>query len=284
MDNAVGRAFRRDEVLESVIPAYMGLIKQADDQLGRLFGHLESTGQMDDTMIVITADHGDYLGDHWLGEKDLFHDPSAKVPLIIYDPSSAADSTRGTVCDELIESVDMAATFYETGGGILKDNLDHILEGHSLLPLLHGINSQPIRDYAFSEYDFSVTPAAHSMDIDPRKAQLYMVTDKRWKYIFTEGDEFLPMLFDRQTDPDELRDLGASELAEHTEAMARMFEALSKWWRRVNQRTTRSENDVRNMRGKSTRKGIILGVYDGSEVDAEIISKYRGKSKQRHIA
>ena len=82
----------------------MGLIKQCDDQLGRLLDYLDSTDRMKDTMIVLTSDHGDYLGDHWLGEKDLFHDASARVPLIIYDPSEAADTTRGTVCDELVEA------------------------------------------------------------------------------------------------------------------------------------------------------------------------------------
>ena len=56
-----------------------------------LLNHLEATGQDEDTVIV-TSDHGDYLGDHWLGEKDLFHDVSAKVPLIISDPSVAAAS------------------------------------------------------------------------------------------------------------------------------------------------------------------------------------------------
>jgi len=41
---------------------------------------------MDDTMIVFTSDHGDYQGDHWLGEKELFHEQSVRVPMIIYDP------------------------------------------------------------------------------------------------------------------------------------------------------------------------------------------------------
>ena len=101
MNNRIGQAFSRDEVRNKVIPAYMGLIKQCDDQMGRLFDYLETTGQMDNTMIVITSDHGDYLGDHWLGEKDLFHEQSVKVPLIIYDPSPDADTTRGTTCDEI---------------------------------------------------------------------------------------------------------------------------------------------------------------------------------------
>ena len=283
MKNVVGQAFKRDEVLETVIPAYMGLIKQCDDQLGRLFAHLEETGRMDDTMIVITADHGDYMGDHWLGEKDLFHEPSVKVPMIIYDPSSAADATRGKVCDELIESIDLAATFYETAGGTLKDNADHIIEGRSLLPLIHGQIDTPIRDYAFSEYDYSVTPAAIKLGLNPRDAQLYMVTDKRWKYIFAEGG-FRPMLFDRETDPNELTDLGASQDPEHIEVMSRMFMALSKWWRRVNQRTTKSENDLRNMRGKSRRRGIVLGMFDGEEADEELTAKFRGKVSQNHTS
>ena len=107
MNNQIGKTFSRDEVRQKVIPAYMGLIKQADDQMGRLFAWLEETGRMQDTMIVVTSDHGDYLGDHWLGEKNLFHEPSIKVPLIIYDPRAEADATRGTTCDELVEAIDL---------------------------------------------------------------------------------------------------------------------------------------------------------------------------------
>jgi arylsulfatase A-like enzyme len=54
------------------------------------------------------------LGDHWMGEKDLFHEPSVKVPLIIYDPTAKA--TRGMVCDELVEAIDLAPTFLEVVG------------------------------------------------------------------------------------------------------------------------------------------------------------------------
>ncbi len=94
-DSKIAQAFQRDDVRASVIPAYMGLIKQCDDQLGRLLDHLDATGQAEDTMIVLTSDHGDYLGDHWLGEKNFFHDPSVKIPMIVFDPRAKADSTRG---------------------------------------------------------------------------------------------------------------------------------------------------------------------------------------------
>ncbi|MFX7025217.1 sulfatase-like hydrolase/transferase, partial [Acinetobacter baumannii] len=74
MDMRYSRNMARDEAREKVIPAYMGLITQIDDQMGVLMRFLEARGLLEDTMIVFTSDHGDYLGDHWMGEKDLFHD------------------------------------------------------------------------------------------------------------------------------------------------------------------------------------------------------------------
>ena len=135
MGNRIAAAFQKEDVRQKVIPAYMSLIKQCDDQLGRILDQLEETGAIRDTMIVLTSDHGDYLGDHWLGEKDLFHDPSVKIPMIVYDPRTEADATRGTTCDALVESIDLAPTFVEAAGATVPD---HILEGRSLSPWLHG--------------------------------------------------------------------------------------------------------------------------------------------------
>ena len=110
-------------------------------------------------MIVLTSDQGDYLGDHWLGEKDLFHDPSVKIPLIVHDPRPEADATRGTTCDALVEAVDLAPTFVEAVGGTVPD---HILEGRSLMPCLRG--QVPVwRNFVISEYDYSVTHCARSV-------------------------------------------------------------------------------------------------------------------------
>ena len=282
MNNAIGQAFRRDEVLDAVKPTYMGLIKQCDDQLGRLFKHLEDTGRMDDTMIVITSDHGDYMGDHWLGEKDLFHEPSVKVPMIIYDPSSSADAARGMVSDELVESIDLAATFYEASGGVLKDNADHIIEGRSLMPLLRGEQLEGWRDYVVSEYDYAATPAAIKLEVAPRDARLFMVADKRWKFMHAEGG-FRPMLFDRENDPHEYNDLGESADPEHLAIIDLMYQRLSEWGRRLSQRTTRSEQQIHDMRGKSRRRGIMLGVFDGTEADDELLECYKGKATQHHV-
>ena len=274
MKNIIARGFSRQEVREKAIPAYMGLIKQADDQMGRLFGWLEETGQMEDTMIVITSDHGDYLGDHWLGEKDLFHDCSVKIPLIIYDPSPEADATRGTTCDELVESIDLAATFIEAAGGEVPD---HIVEGHSLLPFLRGTRPDTWRDFAVSEFDISPTGAAASLGLAPRDSRLFMVADKNWKFMHADGG-FRPMLFDLNRDPQELHDLGADPA--HAGIVDLMYERLGQWARRMSQRTTRSEADILAMRQSTRRIGILLGLYDGSEVSADQLDRLRGKVTQ----
>lgn len=271
MDNKIAAAFQQDEVRHKVIPAYMGLIKQCDDQLGRLLEYLEDTNQMDNTMIVLTSDHGDYLGDHWLGEKDLFHEQSVKIPMIIYDPRAETDGTRGTTCDALVEAIDLAPTFVETAGGQVPD---HILEGRSLLPWLRG-ETPEWRDYVVSEFDYSATPQAAKLGVEPRDARLFMIFDGRYKMIHAEGG-FRPMLFDLKTDPEEFHDLLKGQA--HDSQVKHMYDLLAQWGRRLSQRVTKSEDDIKAMRGRSLRRGIMPFLVDGSEVPDELTQKYRGKA------
>ena len=274
--NKIAQAFHKDEVRQKVIPAYMGLIKQCDDQLGNILDYLEETGQIKDTMIVLTSDHGDYLGDHWMGEKDLFHDPSVKIPMIIYDPRSDCDATRGTTCDALVESIDLTATFIEAAGGKVPD---HIVEGRSLLPWLQG-DTPTWRKYAISEYDYSVTPQAVKLGVEPRDARLFMVYDGRYKMMHAEGG-FRPMLFDLKNDPEEFHDLAKGN--DHQDQIDRLYKYLGDWGLRMSQRVTKSEDDIRAMRGRSMRRGILPFLADGTEVDEELLSKYNGTVKQRFI-
>ncbi len=271
MDTKVGQTFSRQDVREAVIPAYMGLIKQVDDQMGRLFEWLEETGRMQDTMIVLTSDHGDFLGDHWLGEKTFFHDASTRVPLIIYDPSPEADATRGTVCDALVESIDLAPTFLDVAGG---EPVGHILEGESLLPILHGTRAETEREYVICEYDYSGSPIAKLMNASVRDAVMFMIADKRWKMVHCEGG-YRPLLFDLENDPDELTDLGDSD--EHAEVIQALYDKLFAWTRRPSQRTTRSEAQLIEMRTASARRGIVLGVYDENDTPLDLTVKYRGQ-------
>ena len=264
IQSRVCRTFSRQEVRERVIPAYMGLVKQIDDQMGRLFAWMEERGLMENTMIVFTSDHGDYLGDHWMGEKDLFHDASVKVPLIVYDPRDEADGTRGTVRDELVECIDLAPTFLRYFGG---RDLPHIIEGRALDPLLHAAGApESWRRYAISEYDYATRPARTAIGNAQEDARLLMIRDERWKYIHAEG--FRPMLFDLDSDPDELRDLGASGKPEHAEARARLHEALFAWARQHHCRMTLESETIERMTAAVEPPGILIGYWDEAEYEA----------------
>ena len=276
MANKLGQAFQREDVRQKVIPAYMGLIKQCDDQLGVLLDYLEESGQMDNTVIVLTSDHGDYLGDHWMGEKELFHEPSVKVPMIIFDPSTKANATRNTNCDALVESIDLVATFVEMAGGNVPD---HIIEGCSLLPLLHG-ETVDWRDYVISEYDYSVTPQALKLGLEPRDCRLFMVFDGRFKLMHAEGG-FRPMLFDLATDPEEFHDLAKGDA--HQSDIERLYGHLADWGRRMSQRVTTSDDDIKAMRGTSARLGVLPFLVDGSEVPDELTEKYRGPAPANYL-
>ncbi len=275
MEHRVGKTFAREEVRAEVIPVYMGLIKQIDDQMGVLFAFLKTRGLFDNTLIVFTSDHGDYLGDHWLGEKDLFHEPSVKIPLIVVDPRVEADCARGTVCGELVESIDLAPTFLDCLG---RDPAleSHRLEGRSLKSFLSGKTPEGWRRFAISEYDYSMLPAGPKLGLSPRDSRLFMVADKRWKYMHAPG--FRPMLFDMLTDPNELHDLGADPAFEAQRQI--MAGALAQWGLRLSQRTTRSEQQITASLGKSLRKGILIGVWDEAELPDEAWSGYRGEDNR----
>ncbi|SFR13294.1 sulfatase-like hydrolase/transferase [Poseidonocella sedimentorum] len=271
MKAPVGQAFSQNHVREKALRVYMGLIKQCDDQMGVLFDWLEQTGRMEDTMIVVTSDHGDYLGDHWLGEKTFCHDTSVKVPMIVYDPSAEADPMRGTVSNALVQLIDLAPTFVEVAGGDAS-RLDHVLEGKSLFPLLRGQGQS--RDHAFCEYDFSMTPLSKKLDLDTAESRLFMVTDGRFKLI-EFGGGIRPMLFDMREDPDELVDLGQSE--DHAEVIVRLSDVLGTWAKRPAQRTTISNKTLVQTRSNRSTKGVILGAVKEADVDADLVAKYTGR-------
>ena len=257
-ETRICKSFSRNTVRDIVAPVYMGLIKELDDNLGRLFDYLESSGRMDDTMIVFCSDHGDNMGDHWLGEKDLFYDCSARVPLIVYDPRSDADGTRGTAVDHLIEGIDLVPTFLEYFGAHPKP---HILEGRSLEPLLHG-QSPDWRDHCISEYDYATRDARRAINVDQSDARLAMVFDGRWKYVHVET--MRPMLFDLESDPDELYDLGGDPA--YADQIERLKALHFDWTRQHHSRITRTPEIIEKMTDAREPEGIYIAYWDEDEV------------------
>ncbi|MDQ0141276.1 alkaline phosphatase family protein [Cupriavidus necator] len=263
MDHRVSRTFSQDGVRDAVMPGYMGLIKQIDDQLGVLFAFLEARGLMESTMIVFTSDHGDYLGDHWMGEKDLFHEPVIRAPLIIYDPDNRADATRGTRCDALVEAVDLAPTFLDVYGG---EAVPHVIDGRSLRPLLFGQCPDGWREHVVCEYDFAFQDSRIALGTGPRDAWMRMISDGRWKYVLFE--HYRPMLFDLATDPNEFDDLGASDHPEHAAARARLHEALFRWARQPRQRVTIADGTIESteIQPRISEGGILIGYWDEADL------------------
>ena len=272
LDRVSGKTFSKDEARETVIPVYMGLIKQIDDQLGELFEFMQQRDLLKDTMVVFTADHGDYLGDHWVGDKDFFHDGAVRIPLIIADPDPAHDATRGTTCDELVEAIDLLPTFVEYWGGEVAE---HILDGRSLTPHLRGESVQ-WRDYAVSEFDFFLQvfrPQTGRKSLDCRS---YMIVSHEWKYIHAPG--YPPMLFDLKNDPHEYHDLGRSP--DHEAQRAAMHRALADWSLHYRQRETISEERATQLTGIEDKLGVLIGYWNEDDIEPPARAPSMGSVKQ----
>ena len=247
--------FARDEVALHVRPAYMGLVKQIDDHVGRLMAELAGLGRLDDTLILFTSDHGDYLGDHWLGDKDLFHDASSRIPFIVYDPSPSADATRGAQTEALVEAIDFLPTLLD---GLAIPQPAHLLEGRSVLPLTRSTEDRPWREFAVSEIDYAFREARVILGRDPRECRGFMIRDARWKYIWWDG--FRCQLFDMESDPDELLDLHASPAEEPIRVL--MKERLFAWMRARKLSVTLPDKAIVVSRHTIEPKhGIKIGVW-----------------------
>ena len=253
-DELYSQNFSRDEVRERVIPTYMGLIKQVDDHLGRILDKLKSMDLLDSTLIIFTSDHGDYLGDHWLGEKDLFHEPSVRIPMIVYDPDTRANNSRGSLNEEFVESVDILPTIVQFAGGqVCKQRV----EGNSLLSFTRGIDTpDQIREYTLSQIDYSDRGPRVSLNIHPYDCRAHMIRNKEWKYILHE--KFRPQLYNMKNDPEEFIDLGDSP--EYASVRDEMHEKIFSWFRK---RLIRTEMDYDSLFEMGVERDEKMGILIG---------------------
>jgi len=175
---------------------YAGLMTEIDDCLGRVFAHLDATGQWEETMIVFTSDHGEQLGDHWLLGKVGYHDESFRIPLVVKDAGRAARA--GAVEHAFTESVDVMPTILEALGGTPPRACD----GRSLLPLMERGAPADWRDLLFYEYDFRdvhYSKPETSLGLSMDESALCVVQDARYKYVHFAA--LPPLFFDLARDP-----------------------------------------------------------------------------------
>ncbi len=185
---------------------YLGLASEIDFHLGRVFAFLKETGQDDDTLIIVTADHGEMLGDHYLWGKDSFHDAAYHVPLIIRDPDHP--EAFGTRVTAFTESVDVAPTILDWIGGQVPAAMD----GRSLIPFLADPLGVPLhwRDHVYADLDFGEpdvpTVWQEVLGLPLREANLAIIREDRYKLVHFNGG-LEPLLFDMHSDMAETRNL-----------------------------------------------------------------------------
>lgn len=216
---------------------YWGMMAEVDDQLARLFDDLERSGRSGDTLVVLTSDHGDQMGDHWLKEKLGYWDESYLVPLIVRDPRPVADATRGSRVRHFTEHVDVTPTICEWLGLDVPRQCD----GRPLQPFLHeGAAPEDWRAEAHWEWDFR-NPATHLAEdllgVPSEHCGLNVVRGDRWKYVHFGADPDIcpPLLFDLASDPDQCHDLAGDP--DHAAVVAEQAGSLLSWRMRHDERT-----------------------------------------------
>ncbi len=166
--------------------AYLANVSYFDSKIGEIVQTLTEIGELENTIVIVTADHGDMLGERGLWYKMNFFEHSARVPLVMAGPGIVTGEAENA-CSLL----DLLPTFLEIAGGSL-DMLGEPIDGRSLMPLARG-EKDPI-DEAIGEYCAEM--AAYPV-IMIRRGQL--------KYVHCDIDP--PQLYDLSADPLETRNL-----------------------------------------------------------------------------
>ena len=173
------------EIIREARAAYYGLITQIDYNVGRVLAALQDDHLLQDTLIIYTSDHGEFLGDHHSGGKFTFHEASARVPFVVRLPRSWGDRRHGSECDALATHADILPTFLAAAGG----TPGAAIEGRDLIACAR--TGEAPREFL----------EATAMD-----GLYFGITDGQWKYVFyPEGGS--EQFFDLRNDPLELRDL-----------------------------------------------------------------------------
>jgi N-acetylglucosamine-6-sulfatase len=171
------------------------MLAAVDEGVGQLLQALEETGQLDDTVLVFTSDHGYWNGEHGLSiERRLAYEESIRIPLLIRHPRLVKP---GTIVDEFALSIDLAPTLLELADTKAKRKMD----GHSLVPLLAGNRPNDWRkSFLIEYYTDTVFPRLQNMGYRA-------VRTSRYKYIHYVDLEGMDELYDLKQDPYEMKNL-----------------------------------------------------------------------------
>ncbi len=181
---------------EATIRGRSEMLLSIDDGLGRLLKQLESTGQLDNTIIIFSGDNGYFYGEHGLSqERRLPYEEAVRAPLLVRWPGRVQ---AGVKIDALVSSVDLAPTVLDLAGVAI----DREVQGLSFAPALLG-RKGPERQTAYIEYNGD--EVFDWVDQSTYRA----VRTKRWKLIHWVQDPTRGELYDLAADPHEMTNLWA---------------------------------------------------------------------------
>ena len=220
--------------------AYYANVSYFDAKIGELVRTIEEIGEIDNTIFIITADHGDMLGERGLWYKMNFFEHSARVPLIIAGPQTArgVQDTPCSLVDILPTMVDIAAST-----GAEKPIYGQPIDGRSLLPMAQ--SGQSDNGDAIGEYCAEMT--GHPV---------FMIRRGDFKYIHCDVDE--PLLFNLKTDPDELHNL--AQEAEYQDIAAEFAKEVTDRWD-----SEKIRDDV--IAKQKQRRAVFEAMQSGKRVD-----------------
>jgi arylsulfatase A-like enzyme len=171
-----------------------GMIAMIDDAVGRILAQLAAQGLAEDTVVVFTTDHGDYLGDHRLLLKGPAHfDGITHVPFIWAEPGTRPPCHT----DVLGGTLDIAATILDRA----RVHPYHGIQGISLLPAIAGHGGAIARDSLVIEDEQQRAVLGH--ELPPR---LRTLITRRWRMTIAQGDPW-GELYDLASDPHEMENL-----------------------------------------------------------------------------
>jgi choline-sulfatase len=181
-----------DHAIRTARRAYLASVSYVDDRIGQVLAALDLVGLREDTIVVVTADHGEMLGERGLWYKMNFFEPSARVPLIVTAPTRFPARRVARP----VSLVDILPTLVEIASGEPFSPPEPI-DGASLLPLLLGEEGGGPDDVA-GEYlaEGAVAPVV-------------MILRRALKFVHSPADP--DQLYDLSTDANELRNLAGDE-------------------------------------------------------------------------
>ena len=184
--------------MRRIMAQYFGMISEVDAQLGRLWAHLVDRGLWDDTLIVVTSDHGEQLGDHGLIQKLGFFEQSYHILGIVRDPRYP--QAHGTVVGRFTENIDIFPTICDAIGVDVPVQCD----GLPLTPFLTRVEPPWWRDRAHWEYDWRdqfIGPAANEWPWDRRLERQHLTVSRTDDVQYVQFGDGSWLCFDLGADP-----------------------------------------------------------------------------------